>query len=139
MKAVVSTILLISLLFASSCKDENPYRIPYVLVNFYVYPNGIDSDLGVSRFKYFTRVGYRGIMVYRMTTDQFFAYDRACTFDSDNLTAIVAVDPSGLFAVCPVCGSKYMLTDGYPLSGPARNPLVKYNTTYDGYKVIVTN
>ena len=139
MKTLLSSILIIFLLFNSSCKSDNPYSIPYVLVNFYVYPNTIDSDLGVSKFKYFSQVGYRGIVVYRMGTDQFLAYDRACTFDSENTTAIIKVDPSGLFAVCPVCGSKYILTDGYPFQGPAKNPLVQYNATYDGFKVYISN
>jgi nitrite reductase/ring-hydroxylating ferredoxin subunit len=139
MKTLLSAVLFISLLFSSSCKSENPYTIPYVPVNFYVYPNGIDSDLGVSRFKYFTQVGFRGIVVYRIGSDQFLAYDRACTFDTQNTKAIVAVDPSGLMAVCPVCGSKYLLTDGYPFQGPAKNPLLQYNTTYDGFKVYVSN
>jgi nitrite reductase/ring-hydroxylating ferredoxin subunit len=139
MKNLLSAALLIFLLFSSSCKSDNPYNIPYVVVNFYVYPNTIDSDLGVSRFKYFSRVGYRGIMVYRMGSDQFLAYDRACTFDSENTTAIVAVDASGLVAVCPVCGSKYILTDGYPYQGPSKNPLVQYHTLYDGFKVFVSN
>ncbi|MDP4290641.1 MAG: hypothetical protein Q8908_06135 [Bacteroidota bacterium] len=139
MKTFLSTILLVFLLFSSSCKDENPYNIPYVAVNFYVYPNGIDSDLGISGYKYFSRVGYRGIVVYRMTPDQFFAYDRTCTYDSQNPSAIINVDPSGLYAVCPVCGSRYLLTDGYPFKGPSKNQLVQYHTSYDGYKVFVTN
>jgi len=139
MKTLISTILLFTLLFAGSCKDENPYTIPYVLVNFFVYPNNIDSDLGVSRFKYFPREGYRGIVVYRMTTDQFYAFDRACTFDTQNPNAIVATDASGIVAICPVCGSKYLLTDGYPFQGSARNPLLQYHTSFDGNKVLVSN
>ena len=138
MKMLLSTILLFALLFSSSCKDDNPYTIPYVLVNFSVYPNGLDSDLGVSGFKYFPR-GYRGIIVYRLGTDQFVAYDRACTYDTQNPKAIVAVDPSGLIAVCPICGSKYLITDGYPYQGPAKNPLLQYRTSYDGFKVSVSN
>ena len=139
MKTVISAVLLFFLLFSSSCKSDNPYNIPYVLVNLYVYPNTVDSDLGVSRYKYFSQVGYRGILVYRMGSDQFLAYDRACTFDSDNTKAIVAVDASGLLAVCPVCGSEFLLTDGYPFKGPAKNPLLQYHTTYDGFKVFVSN
>ena len=139
MKTLFSAILLFFLLFASSCKDANPYNIPYVLVNLNVFPNGIDSDLGVSLYKYFPKVGYRGIVVYRMSSNQFMAYDRACTFDSQNSTAIVAVDPSGLIAVCPVCGSKFLLIDGYPYQGPAKNPLLQYHTAYDGFKVYISN
>jgi Rieske Fe-S protein len=138
MKTFLSSILFIILLFNSSCKSDNPYNIPYVPVNFYVYPNTIDSDLGVSKFKYFS-YGYRGIVIYRMGTDQFLAYDRACTFDSDNTTAIIKVDASGLFAACPVCGSRYELIDGYPIKGPAKNPLLQYQATYDGFKVYISN
>jgi len=139
MKSFLSAILLFILLFAGSCKDENPYTIPYVVVNFYVYPSGLDSDLGVSRFKYFSQYGFRGVMVYRMTSDQFLAYDRSCPYDSQNPLAIVAVDATGLVAECPVCKSKYLLTDGYPFSGPTKNPLIQYHTTYDGFKVYVSN
>jgi len=139
MKTLLSAVLLILLLFGGSCKDANPYTIPYVAVNFYVYPNGIDSDLGVSKTKVFPTRGYRGVMVYNMGNDQFFAYDCACTYDTQNPKAIVAVDPSGLVAICPVCGSKYMLTDGYPFQGRASNPLLKYSTSYDGFKVYVSN
>ena len=139
MKTLLSSILLFVLLFASSCKDENPYKIPYVVVSFYVYPNNIDSDLGVNRFKYFFRVGYRGVLVYNNGFGQFLAYERACTFDTENTTAIVAVDASGLIAVCPVCKSKYILTTGYPFEGPAKNPLLPYPTNYDGNQVYVHN
>jgi Rieske Fe-S protein len=139
MKTLLSSILFILLLFNSSCKSDNPYNIPYVPVNFYVYPNNIDSDLGVSKFKYFPQYGYRGIVVYRMGMDQFLAYDRACTFDSENTTAIIKVDPSGLFAACPVCGSRYELIDGYPIKGPAKNPLLQYQTTYNGNDLLISN
>ena len=140
MKILLSSIILVTLLFASSCKDSNPYTIPYTMVYFKVYPNGIDSDLGGGRVKYFPKYGFRGIVVYRMGTDQFLAYDRACTYDTEIPTAIVAVDPTGLIAVCPVCGSKYLLTDGYPMSGKARNPLLQYSASYDGQAILtITN
>lgn len=139
MKTLLSSILLFVLLFANSCKDENPYTIPYVQVNFYVYPNGIDSDLGVSLVKYYPIRGYRGVMVYNKGFDQFMAYERACTYDTYKPNAIVAVDASGLIAVCPVCGSKYIITDGWPFQGPAKNPLLQYRATYDGNGVYIHN
>ena|ERR1035437_1136105 len=139
MKYLLQFIILFILLFAGACKDETPYTIPYVPFAFSVYPNSLDSDLGVSRYKYFLRVGYRGIVVYRLAMDQFMAYDRACTFDSQNLKAIIEVDATGLVAKCPVCGSQYLLTDGYPLKGPAKNPLLKYQTSWDGFQVVITN
>ena len=142
MKTLLSSVLLIFLLFASSCKDENPYTIPYVMVNFQVYPNLGDSDLGVSKTKVFPHYGYRGVMVYNSGlggSGRFIAYDCACPYDTQNPKAIVAVDPSGLIAICPVCGSKYIITDGYPFAGPARNPLLQYHASYNGDIVYVSN
>ena len=139
MKTLLSSILLFVLLFASSCKDENPYKIPYVIVSFDVYPTLGDSALGVTGFKYFPQYGYRGVLVYNNGLGQFLAYDRACTFDTEKPTAIVAVDPSGLIAVCPVCGSKYIITDGYPIVGPAKKQLLQYRTTFIGVGVRVSN
>lgn len=127
------------LLFAGSCKDDNPYNIPYVYVYYKVYPNTLDSDLSISHSKSFIRVGYRGLVVYRFAMDQFMAYDRACTFDSENLKSIITVDATGVIATCPVCGSQYNLYDGYPIKGPAKNPLLKYQTSWDGNTLVVTN
>lgn len=138
MKTLLSAVIFISLLFSSSCKSDNPYTIPYVVVGFNVYPTLGDSELGVTGYKYFP-YGYRGIIVYNNGLGQFLAFDRACTFDTQNTKAIVAVDPSGVIAVCPICGSKFLLTDGYPFKGPAKNPLLQYRTTYDGLKVYVSN
>ncbi len=139
MKYLVQIIILFILLFAGSCKDETPYTIPYVSVRFSVYPNSLDY-LGVSRYKYFTRVGYRGIVVYRPGIDEFMAFDRACTYDSQNLKAIVTVDGSGVVATCPICGSQYLLTDGYPFKGPAKNHLLQYQTVWDGSNMLlITN
>ena len=142
MKTLLSAVLLVLLLFAGSCKDANPYTIPYVVVSFNVYPNNIDSDLGASKTKVFPTRGYRGVMVYNSGlggSGQFLAYECACPYDTQNPKAIVAVDPSGLIAICPVCGSKYTITDGYPFMGPARNPLLQYHTSYNGDIVYVSN
>jgi len=139
MKTLLSTVIFISLLFSSSCKSDNPYTIPYVMFGFYVFPTLGDSELGVTGFKYFP-YGYRGIIVYNDGLGSFLAYDRACPFDTQNTKAIVAVDPSGVIAVCPVCHSKFLLKDGYPFQGPAKSTLLQYHTTpFDGVKIYVSN
>jgi nitrite reductase/ring-hydroxylating ferredoxin subunit len=69
--------------------------------------------------------GYRGILVYRQTIDAYVAMDRACPHNPSDPTEQVAVDSSGLYAVCPACKSRYSL-DGTLLKGPSTQSLRQY-------------
>jgi len=53
--------------------------------------------------------------------------------------AQVRVDDSGITCTCPVCGSKFIMTDGTPFDGPSHYPLKQYRTFYDGAMLYVTN
>ncbi|HEX7411951.1 MAG TPA: hypothetical protein VF298_07415 [Bacteroidales bacterium] len=125
-------------IFLVSCrKDSASSRVPYVYVNIQLYPNSIDF-IPTSGWVYVTG-GNRGIIVYRMTENEFFAYDRTCPYDPENLAARVRIDPSGVIVVDTVCGSKYILTTGYPISGPSKSPLLQYRTSYDGEVLYISN
>lgn len=96
-----------------------PLRLPeYSALNSignYVYING----------------GYKGIIVYRRTLDQFVAFERACPFDPTTSGAIVVVDSSGVMAKDSKCGSKFNLFDGSVVNGPAARSLKPYNVEYN--------
>jgi len=137
------TALILLLLFTSpmiffSCDDQNEgTSIPYVYVNFTIYPNTLHfiPDGG---YEYFTG-GYKGIIIYRYLHDEFMAYERACPYDPLDDNSRVEVETSGLIAVDSLCGSRFLLTDGSPVEGPATVGLKKYRTSYDGYSLIVSN
>ncbi len=130
--------LLFTFLFISSCKsDENEDLIPYVTVNFTVYPNTIDF-IPIGQYEYFTG-GYKGIIIYRPQENEFMAYERACPHDPLTEGARVVVDGSGLIAVDTVCGSKFILLDGSPIEGPAKITLKQYRTSYNGDALFVYN
>ena len=78
-------------------------------------------------------VGYmgNGIIVYRYSENLFYAYDRTCTYQVENHTAVKLEDNS--FAKCPACHSVFILAgDGLPTTaGPAKYPLKKYTTTFN--------
>jgi nitrite reductase/ring-hydroxylating ferredoxin subunit len=132
--------LFFSLLIFStfSCgKEETRDQIPYVYVNFPLYVNTLDY---VAEGQYiYVSGGYKGIIIYRPIRDEFLAYERACPHDPLKEGARVKVDESGLIAVDSLCGSKFILTDGSPIEGPAGIALKQYRTHYDGHVLMVYN
>lgn len=84
--------------------------------------------------------GSRGIVVYR-NFDEFVALDRHSTYDSDNAAAIVQVNPDNIFELIDTLSdSKFSITSGVVIAGPAKFGLKRYNTYWDGaYTVSVYN
>ncbi len=127
-----------SVFFAACRKDNAVSRVPYVYVNAVIYPNSLDF-IPISGSIYVNNYGNRGIVVYRMEADVFFAYDRTCPYDPENPLARVVLEPSGISVKDPVCGSKFLLTDGFPYEGPSKSPLLQYRTTYNGEQLYISN
>lgn len=131
--------ILLIIFFLASCGDENDETaIPYVYVNFTIYPNTLDfiPDGG---FEYFTG-GYKGIIIYRPLHDEFMAFERACPYDPLDENSRIVVESSGIIAADTAsCGSRFLMTDGSPIQGPATVGLKQYRTRYDGYSLTVSN
>jgi nitrite reductase/ring-hydroxylating ferredoxin subunit len=86
--------------------------------------------------------GYEGngIIIYRATLDQFYAYDRTCPHDFVVNNKVVKVNVDFIQAVCPSCSTAYSLpTGGVVISGPGKYPLKNYRTIFDGRYLIVEN
>lgn len=143
MKRITATftiLLLIWILPQSSCQKEAYPDIPNVYVNMYL---DISSTLyvelaTVGGYVYLTG-GYRGILVYRASTEQFMAYERCCPYDADQNSAVITVDPSGLTMTDSTCMSTYLILDGSVVSGPATLPLKQYNTSFNGDDLHIFN
>lgn len=133
----ISAVLLLTISFLSCGKDENRDLIPYIYVNFTMYPNTIDF-IATGQWVYVSG-GYKGIIIYRPQEDEFMAYERACPYDPLTENGRVQVETSGLIAIDTVCGSRFLLTDGSPIEGPASIPLKQYRTSWDGYALQVFN
>jgi nitrite reductase/ring-hydroxylating ferredoxin subunit len=83
---------------------------------------------------------YNGIIVYRATLDQFYAYDRTCPHDYAVNNKSIKVNVDFIQAVCPSCSTYYSLpAGGVPISGPGRYPLKNYRTIFDGRYLTVEN
>ena len=88
----------------------------------------------------------RGLIVYRLSNDQFMAYDRTppykpdscCLGNNTNCTKLL-VGNAYPFAVDTCTDSKYLLIDGSPTEGPSNQFLFSYITEYDGYTLYIHN
>lgn len=142
-KITVSTLLLLLFVVAlpvSSCKKEAYANIPNVYVDIYL---DISSTLYIelSSVGGYVNItgGYKGITVYRASTDQFMAFERCCPYDADVDAARIEVDASGLTLTDSVCGSTFLILDGSVVSGPATMPLKQYRTDFDGDNLHIYN
>lgn len=133
----LAPLLIISLILNSCSKETESDNIPYVYVNFTIYPNTLDfiPDGG---WAYVTG-GYKGIIIYRPAHEEFMVFERTCPFDPLQDDARVEVEESGIIAIDKHCGSRFLLTDGSPIEGPARVGLKQYRSRYDGYSLIISN
>ncbi len=112
-------------------KDKTNYAdIPYVFVDFTIDPmfNNLNN---VGDVEVFTG-GYRGVIIYRASTEEFKAFERTCTYDPQATCSRLVIDPgSNIMALDTCCGSSFLLLDGIPNSAPATIPLKQYRTSYD--------
>ena len=140
------------LLFASSllngCRDlhENP-NYPNAIINITINLNQIDYyDLRVvSGYTFLTSDPMstsRGIIVYRLSQDEFRAYDRLppnnpdCRDENGNLTRLVVDFP---FVVDNCNDIKYNIINGDLFEGDGIYPLIQYHTSFNGYEVHIYN
>ena len=136
------SIFIITLLSSTwSCKDKLPHdTIPEVAVNLYLDINStMYIELNSIGGHIYLTGGYRGILIYRVSVDEFVAYDRACPFDPFADKARITVDPSGITVTDSICGSQFNILDGSVIKGPATIPLKRYYTYFDGNILTVNN
>lgn len=130
---------IIAFLLLLSCQKDETY-IPDVPVNIqldlsHTAYNGLNN---IGGYIYLTG-GYKGIIVYRLSQDEFVAFERACPYHPTTDCGRLEVDSSGLKLFDPVCGSQFIITDGTKISGPAKRPAKTYTTYYDGYYLYIRN
>ena len=114
------------------CESNRGEIIPYVKVDIY---KDIYADLGTLGPLQSITIpgGYKGIILFRDSENNYLAYDRTCTLWPEH---DAAVNPDnnidGVFQ-CPECESQYLiLNDAQIIKGPAQYPLVPYNTVVTG-------
>jgi nitrite reductase/ring-hydroxylating ferredoxin subunit len=149
-KSLWFILLIGSLLFSPiSCeKVENPIPVQRVYLNLDLTFE--DKELkAVPSCKAFTikdanlaqgeSVGFGGVLVIHNMFGEYKAFDLACPFEARQ-DVLVEVDNEILYAVCPVCGTKYDVGTGNGApNGKGRHYMRTYNVIQNGNKLVVTN
>ncbi len=124
-----------------SCVKEEPlYTIPFAPVYFRIDINGLDSDLTHFTYKKYLsgrtigeQVGYSGLLVFRDSEGEIFAFDLCCP-QEDSREIRVEPEDNGE-AACPVCGNRYVFWTGTGHEVSGGESLQKYQvlgTTQSG-------
>ncbi|MBK7570604.1 MAG: hypothetical protein IPI10_02905 [Bacteroidetes bacterium] len=127
-------LLFLLTVFSFACKKSTiNTSFPVVTVNKYVYMNLPPYNFlqTVGNYMYITDAGYKGLIVYHRSIDEWVAFDRGCTYDPANADAILNVVTGSLTVEDTHCGSKYNLVDGSVISSPATTPMKQYRVDYD--------
>jgi hypothetical protein len=141
MVPVALTMIFITL---NSCNKDNGDRQPLPPMNITIDPNStIYQELNiVGGWLYLGEEDgaappSRGVIVYRLSTDEFLAFERTPPFKPDSCCNAskttctkLLVDFPFILDTCTV--SKYLILDGSPVSGPSSMSLSMYITEYYG-------
>lgn len=123
-------ILLIPVLMACK-KDKENTQVPRI-------PTDVTINLNLPEYNalinpggwVYVNGGSRGIIVYRLSTDEFTAFDRHCTYRIPEGCRIDVQD--GTIAKDEeCCESEFEFISGTPVSGPAEAALQRYNTLFN--------
>ena len=143
----VSLILLLLLPAFTSCGDDYKSSIPDVKVNFscslvqnpYYIIQTDGQFIPVAQDSHYLPIGYAGLIIGRSIYGDYCAYDAACPVEAKRSVA-VEVQEDGLgTAVCPVCGTKYNLSEGGFPQKKGGEYLKRYKVTVNGTTLRVSN
>lgn len=129
------------LLTFSRCEHEGPNPvIPLVPVDFAINLTlqKYMPLLNIGGYVYENEEGYKGIIIYRESTDRYLAIERACAYQPRTACEVVKVDESGFFLIDECCGSTFDFR-GNPTGAPATQSLLLYSTFLDGNFLTIRN
>lgn len=123
--------LLLSLLLLLGCRSQTGDFVPNVLVDVVININlpSYQALNVVGGLHFFDPAGYRGLVIYRQSIDEFLAFDRACTNLPSEPCHVVSLDTATFLLACACCDSRFSL-DGFVANPPAVLSLKPYRTLF---------
>lgn len=123
--------MLLALLLLVGCGDQNRDFVPNIQVDVFINLNlpSYQAINVVGGLLEFPSAGYRGLIIYRQTIDEFLVFDQACTYLPSEPCHVVSLDSAINLLQCACCESRFSL-DGYPARGPAAFNLKPYRSLY---------
>ncbi len=142
MKRTSLWIFYFLILLASGCEpDLSDDPIPYqhfadIVINLSLPEyNGLRVDGGYATIS----GGVRGIIIYRVNSTSFLAYERNCSFHPNDACATVDINITGFNMIDACCGSTFSFSNGAVVSGVAWRPLRQYRTIFDLNELTITD
>lgn len=133
-------LILLSLVACSRDLSDDPIPIIFfadVVIELGLTEyNSLKTDGG---FKELNTGGVRGIILYRVNSATYFAYERNCSYRPNEACATVNVHNSGLFMTDHCCNSSFNFSDGNPSGGPAWRQLQRYRTQLSGSTLTISD
>jgi nitrite reductase/ring-hydroxylating ferredoxin subunit len=133
MKKIIAALSLVFLF--TTCDNNREEIIPNV--SFFVSINLDDPQYADNVFivhgdNMGNKAGINGVVVYRLSTDTYYAFDLMCTFEKQVHCLVKIKD--GVTCECPCCGSEFLIATPYGdvISGDAPWPLKAYKTRVTG-------
>jgi hypothetical protein len=90
-------------------------------------------------YKLINNIGVRGVIVYRVDSKNFHAYERNCSYHPNEAGSTVSVHSSNLYLQDFSCNSTFNFEQGQPTGGPAWRPLRQYHTDVTGSVLTITS
>jgi uncharacterized protein YuzB (UPF0349 family) len=126
--AYIFSALLI--LTGSSCRDREELLQPFAVdVSVNINEPSFFDLTAVGGWVYFN-TGTARVILYRSNTEDIQCYDIRSTYDIAS-GCTVAVESNSVTVKDNCSASKWLLTDGSVVQGPAARPLLEYQTSFD--------
>jgi hypothetical protein len=143
MYALRRLIFLIALLISFGCEPQMvDASIPPATFQDLVINLNLPDYLSIrvdGGFKLLNDIGVRGVILYRVDSKTYHAYERNCSYHPNEAGSTVDVHSSSLFMQDPSCGSTFSFEQGQPTGGPAWRPLRQYHTDVIGSTLTITS
>lgn len=132
-KQIIVYFTALMLLLHACRKADNNQVVPAIPTDITIsLANPLYMNLNqIGGFAYIPNVGYKGIVVQCINTDQWVAFDRACSYAPNQACHLVTVDTAQVFALkCTCCSSKWASDGGVPIQAPANMRLGAFKVNY---------
>ena len=139
-RKAIPIVLVGALVLAPGCRKANPGGIPPVTVDISINVNNPSyADLAVPGGWLYMSGGSQGLIVYRVSNNEFAAMDRHCPYQAQDLCRVYVDDSEVIARDTACCHSAFLITDGSVVEGPAALNLQRYNTTFNGTTLRIYN
>lgn len=135
------TALLLSVLLLH-CKGDKNFVFPYVRIDMTILIPIDMANVGNFDSKIYPDEGFGGVLIFRVSENEFFAFDMACTRELSDSCIVSEFEGSQIIWQCKCCNSQYTIdphSGCYVSKGPTSYPLKQYRTYIDGDFLYVTN